>query len=155
MNIQYLKKLQQNPNGYHGFSNEPLTLTEITTLETKYNSGNPFPLVLKEFLYLAGGDCIYTDMGVAESQEELQDDSREELTIDSLSIARPFFVLTTYSGWFQMIYLDEGDNPSLYHLDLEPVSPGSSTPKIEKVCDTLSGYIDGEIHAYQTYYGPE
>ena len=60
MEINYLKKLQENINIFQ-YPCEPISMIEIESLEQTYNSGNPFPKVLKELLFLAGEFCYILD----------------------------------------------------------------------------------------------
>jgi len=124
MEIKYLTILEQNPTyTYHSIGDtdslEPIPDSEITALEIKYNNGNPFPVVLKELLSLAGNFCYVLDYGTADSQDELQQDARKYLN-DNISkgyqISRPFFAIDVYGGdHFLFVYLDEGvDDPMVY-----------------------------------------
>jgi len=59
MRIKYLSIVQKNPTKNRPgeetrLFNEGMTMADITRLETKYNTGNKFPLALREFLYLCG-----------------------------------------------------------------------------------------------------
>jgi hypothetical protein len=59
MKIEYLAKLKDNPSAYPNDKDykstiQPILIEEIEHLEQLYNSGNPFPKVLKELLFLAG-----------------------------------------------------------------------------------------------------
>ncbi|MCC2589769.1 hypothetical protein [Chryseobacterium sp. MFBS3-17] len=110
--MQYLR---DNPKSSSGatFSIEPIPLSEIQYLETKYNNGVIFPKALRELLFLAGEYCYVLDYNIYDSQEELQDEAREWLQKYNRSISRPFFAIDVYNAGeqFLFVYLDEGDDP--------------------------------------------
>ncbi len=56
MEIQYLSEIVNNPNLKKSWENKGVTIEAIQELETKYNKGNPFPVAIREFLFLAGED---------------------------------------------------------------------------------------------------
>ena len=115
MEIQYMQYLRDNPKSSSGatFSIEPIPLSEIQYLETKYNNGTPFPKSLRELLFLSGKSCYVLDYNIYDSQEELQDEAREWLQKYNRSISRPFFAIDVYNAGeqFLFVYLDEGDDP--------------------------------------------
>ncbi|MDY0990342.1 hypothetical protein SOM12_23140 [Flavobacterium sp. CFBP9031] len=118
MKIEYLKKLKENPIDFGeliNFEIEGITLNEIEHLEQLYNTGKSFPKVLKELLFLAGKYCYVCDYGPNENQTELQESIREDLLDNERTISRPFYVIDVYSSErFMFIYLDEGNNPTIY-----------------------------------------
>jgi hypothetical protein len=68
MDIKYLTQLSNNPiitSTLTPVVNKllPLTIDKIEALEATYNAGNPFPVVLKELLYIAGECCYVLDYG--------------------------------------------------------------------------------------------
>ena len=126
MEIKYLKYLEENPHRYPNrtedkYSNKRISLSEIEDLETNYNNGNPFPKALRELLYLAGEYCYMLDYGVYDSQSDLQESQREAITDYKQNITRPFYVIDCYNDYqtFLFVYLDEGDNPSVYEFTLK------------------------------------
>jgi hypothetical protein len=151
MEITFLKKLEENPKigPKSTVTSRGLSLSEISQLETNFNAGNTFPLVLKELLFLAGDLCPYLEYSIAESHQGFQDDVREVLGYDSLVISRPFMAIDFYDGgdWFDIVYLDEGDNPPVYKVESRPETSGSSIPKIHSLDKSLSEYIDIKIYA--------
>ena len=125
MEIEYLTYLRDNPERRPGdsqFSNpiEPISLSEIEALETKYNNGKPFPKALRELLFLAGNDCYVLDYGLNETQEEFQEDQRQILASYYQEISNPYYIIDchNYGTTFLFIYLDEGDNPLIRELKL-------------------------------------
>lgn len=102
-----------------------------------YNNGLPFPIALKELLFLAGDNCYVLDYGSeTESQNDLQEWAREQMLEYDRAIARPFYVLDIYNALdqFVFVYLDEGDDPRVY----EGVYSG--------INETGIPTIDGWIH---------
>lgn len=137
MNITYLKKLQQNPYKY-SLQNKPISIADIQQLEQEYNGGNVFPQALRELLFLAGDYCIVLDYGYGNNQGDIQEYVRQKMINESKTISRPFYVIDIYNGvdQFLFVYLDEGNNPSVYEGNYE-----EDEIWITKVDDTLSGYI--------------
>ncbi|KIO54546.1 SMI1/KNR4 family protein [Flavobacterium hibernum] len=120
MEINFLKYLRDNPSAYpydkdYKATIQPISIEEIEHLEQLYNSGNPFPKVLKELLFLAGNDCYVCDYGINETQQELQEWVREDMLENKRTISRPFYAFDVYGGsQFLFIYLDDGYNPAIY-----------------------------------------
>lgn len=148
MNIVYLKSLQQNPVEYgDGWDTTiiPVSLQDIGQLELLYNSGNPFPIALKELLYLAGADCYVLDYGLNDTQQELQEYVRGRMQETGRSISRPFYVIDIYNagGQFLFVYLDEGDNPVVYEGHYYDNVHFSSW--IRQIMPSLSDLIDHRV----------
>jgi len=120
MEIIYLKKLQENLN-IRPYPCEPISITEIESLEQTYNNGNPFPKVLRELLFLAGEYCMVLDYG-HENEDELSTQAGLQEWIRTMFafkgtplFTRPFYVIEICQGYvFSFIFLDEGDNPMRY-----------------------------------------
>lgn len=146
MEIQYLNNLKNNPINYGvlmDFEIDGINLEEIQILEQKWNNGNPFPKALKELLFLAGNYCYVCDYGVNENQQELQESVRKDLLENGKTIIRPFYAIDVYTFYnFLFIYLDEGDNPSIYHA-----SPGIENNWIKSLFNnlTIKDLIDNRI----------
>lgn len=148
MEIQYLKKLKDYPSMYERTC-EPISLEEIAQLEQLYNNGNPFPKVLKEYLYLAGNFCTVIDSGISDTQQEFQEYMRELLLENDKVYTRPFYALETYSNdWFIFIYLDEGDNPNLYLAYFMDEAAEPEEP-LRKMSHTLPSLINNRIQRYK------
>lgn len=115
MEIRYLKSIEQNKK-LKSWSNQGLSLEKISELEQKYNEGKPFPLAIREFLYLAGeNNTIGFDTHA--SIERLQDRSKEALEHCKQKIERPFFAFDQLDdcSQFTFVYLDEDQNdPEVY-----------------------------------------
>jgi hypothetical protein len=144
MDIIYLKELRDNPTR-DGFVCRGNTPAEITQLEQLYNNGNPFPKVLKEYLFLAGARCTVMEQGIYETQFEAQLETRVMLLEGGKVFTRPFFGLEFWTtDSFMYIYLDEGDNPLLrdvYYFDeAAPFGEVYLTSDL-----TLKGLIDARI----------
>lgn len=141
MEIKFLKDLKNNPRKRNSeqFINEAIPETEITQLEVLYNNGSFFPKALKELLYLAGDYCYVLDYGMADNQQEMQEDVQERFIRYSKSIARPFYVIDVFNGnsQFLFVYLDEGDDPAVYEARYSE----SNDSWISLVSDKLSKYV--------------
>jgi len=148
MEIKYLTQLKNYPSGNPaGLTYKktivPISLAEILQLEALYNNNSPFPVALKELLFLAGNDCYVLDMGTFKTHQEMQEYVRVKLVSEDLSISRPFFVIDVYNttDQFLFVYLDEGDNPAVY----EAVYDNERPYLIHLVMNSPSGYIDALI----------
>ena len=150
MDIKYLTLLNNNRSVTSfgtGFVKtlQPISEAEIISLESAYNNGHTFPSALRELLFLAGNYCYVLDYGMNDSQEELQQYARENLTEygRTFSINRPFYVIDVYgaSDQFIFVYLDEGQNPMVYEAVLfhKLESEGSW---IRELKVSLSEYIE-------------
>lgn len=128
MNIQLLKQLEENPIKFGKTKNfviQGIPESEILQLEQTWNNGNPFPIVLRELLFLAGKDCYVLDYGIGDTQQGMQEWAREMMLDNGIVESRPFYVFDFYGGYnFRFIYLDEGNNPEVYegypHYDEAP-----------------------------------
>ncbi len=147
MEIKYLKKLKDNP-ARKGFVNKGLSLIDIQELEVTFNDGNPFPVVLKEFLYLAGGYCCYVQFNggngginsIIENHNELDEDLLEFYNV---VIDRPHFYLQVESiDYAIFMFLDEGDNPIINYI-LQEVDPTPSN--YFRRASTFPEFINGRI----------
>ena len=147
MEIQYLKLLKDNPEAYpndidYKGAIKPIPMEEIIHLEQLYNNSNPFPVALRELLFIAGESCYVLDYGLDETQEELQEYVREKLIRKGRVINRPFFVIDVYNSGdqFLLVYLDEGDNPAVYEAHYYDHSDWPDW--ISLVTENLSTYIN-------------
>jgi len=153
MDIKYLTVFTQHP--YYKESDgtldslQSISTDEISALESSYNNGNPFPTVLAELLYLAGGYCYVLDYTNTDSQDDMQQVAREYLSENNLTISRPFYVVEMRAGASLFVYLDEGkDDPDLYEADafdmtnqwLRPVNTTLLKLINARITRLLSGY---------------
>ncbi len=145
MTIEYLQVLKANPTKGR-FTDRGISESEIQQLEQLYNNGSLFPKVLREYLFLAGDFCCWVDGGPYDSQEEMQEVEREEISW-MVTIIRPFYVIDVSSPDAQLIvFLDEGaDDPILYQITSRngPTDDGLGGRR------TLKRYIEGGIEAYK------
>ncbi|MFC0514547.1 SMI1/KNR4 family protein [Mucilaginibacter angelicae] len=157
MEIKYLQLLGSNPvvkapDSEHFFTNEPLSSTEIASLENLYNNGSSFPSSLRELLSIAGKSCYVLEYAAFESQEEMQQESRSWLIDDdrNLSITRPYFVLDVYNYGekFLFVYLDEGEDPIVYQALLD------EEPWINSLGSKLSEYVESSVKILMSGYNP-
>ena len=153
MEIKYLVLLRENPIKNIvdlNFLTLPLSLDEVSQLELRYNNDYPFPIALKELLYLAGSYCHVLNYGDYETQQELQDFVRERLLKEHHPITRPYFVieLRKQSFEFLFVYLDEGNNPPVYkaHYDNERLRL-NQVPEVEH--QSLSDLISSRIERFK------
>ncbi|TSJ38602.1 hypothetical protein FO440_18990 [Mucilaginibacter corticis] len=150
MDIKYLTLLNNNPSIQEikgGFVKtlQPITITEINNLEQTYNGRNPFPVALRELLFLAGKYCYVLDFGLFESQAAMQEKSRSWLKQSKHDIDRPFFVIDVYnaSEQFLFVYLDEDLNDPVVYEAFLPVKNGVDF--IESLNQSLSEYISAGL----------
>lgn len=155
MKIEKLTYLRDNPIRYGktiNFPIKPISIEEIEHLEQLYNNGNLFPQALRELLYLAGKDCYVLDYA-DNTQEELQTEVREWLSDYNRNITRPFFAIDAHNPGeqFLYVYLDEGDNPTVYQAHLptrNDILPFTSLKR------TLSDFIKVHIDMVKKRYNP-
>ncbi len=154
MEIQYLKDLKENPKAYPNDTEdqdeiESIPMSEIETLETTYNNGNPFPKALRELLYLAGGDCYVLDYGAYDSQNDLQESQREAISDYRQSITRPFYAIDCYNDYETLlfVYLDEGDNPPVYEFTMK-------NGEIRLIKSSLKLFIEARINRVKDGINP-
>lgn len=118
MEIKYLTRLRGNPKMDRGGSlppaiNRGLTMEQITTLETKYNSGNPFPVALRELLFLAGDYCYLLDTypDIDEHNEYCPDYISRHGGTPTTNV---FYIDMIQGDQFFYIKLDDGPDPKVY-----------------------------------------
>ena len=161
MEIKYLKTFQQNPrsnmsNTFGG--NIPMSLEEIQQLEQLWNNGKPFPVVIREFLSIAGKHNWLFEGGNPEFIRSLilSDNKRINVPLD-----RPFIGL--YAGLsypqFFLVFCDEDQvDPDLYELllyeDDEMDAWGNSDhpgQRLFKTGSKMSEYINGAVESYRDW----
>jgi hypothetical protein len=161
MDIKYQTTLNNNPmiksprTGYIKRL-EPLSIDQIEGLETIYNSGNQFPVSLRELLFLAGQSCYVLDYGLNDTQQEMQDDAREWLADRNFSITRPFFVVDIHNGSdsFLFVYLDEGvDDPIVYFYMLD-TNPDPDYPNLRATGSSLTALVNKRLSYLQSGINP-
>lgn len=158
MNIEILTYLRDNPIKYPNDTEyrgeiRGIALNEIEELEQLYNNGNIFPKALRELLFLAGNSCYVLETGWYDTQEEIQTAAREWLVKYNKNISRPFFVIDIYGAGYQFlyVYLDEGDNPSVYQAYLPERTDVEHFYSLNK---KLSEYINGLIDMVKQGHNP-
>ncbi|MGF7038864.1 hypothetical protein [Mucilaginibacter lappiensis] len=141
--------------GNYSFVLKPLTIDEIVNLEVTYNNGNQFPASLRELLFLAGQDCYVLDYGLNDTQEEMQDDTRDRLVRYNFSITCPFFVIDVHrSEAFLFVYLDEGvSDPMVYQADLD-INLDPSYSRLTNLEASLSSFVNARISYLQRGINP-
>lgn len=158
MNIEILTYLRDNPIKYPNDTEyrgeiRGIALYKIEELEQLYNNDIAFPKGLRELLFLAGDYCYVLDTGWYETQQELQTAVREWLVKYNKTISRPFFAIDIYGSGeqFLYVYLDEGDNPSVYQAYLPERTDIEHFYSLNK---KLSEYINGLIDIVKQGYNP-
>jgi hypothetical protein len=163
MNTKYLTQLNDNPTFQKAGSDyirtlQPISMDEILSLESIYNNGQQFPVVLRELLFLAGNYCYVLDYGLNDTQQLMQEQSREYLTdLDrTLSIDRPFYVIDVYNAGdqFLFVYLDEGVDDPMVHEAIFELNPLDSIGWIHSLNTTLSQYIIFQTTTLFSGYNP-
>ncbi|WP_293308176.1 hypothetical protein [Pedobacter sp. UBA5917] len=155
MEIKYLTYLRDNPvikGPHYERTNESIQLSEIVQLENLFNEGKPFPPVLKELLFLAGGGTCVLDRGRNKTQQEMQEHVRKCLVRYNRSINRSFYAIDVYNPGDQMlfIYLDEGDDPIVYNAVYEePIEEWLSSTML-----TIAQIINGRIDNVKKGWNP-
>ena len=130
MDIKYMEQVKDNP-ALKGFRNEPMTITEISKLESKYNEGREFPKAFREFLFLAGNFNCYHFDDLGEGIDQLQQYAKEDLEMAGQKIDRPFFSFSVYNSQYSVIFLDETkDDPKIYLIS-PFLAKGGSEPLIK------------------------
>ncbi len=155
MEIEYLKELRDYPSAHPNKEYKtikPISLQEITELENLYNEGQTFPKALRELLFLAGKYCYVLDYGLNTSQQELQEFVSELMVETNNQIRRHFYAIDVYNAYdqFLFIYLDDGDNPSLY----EAYYGRNEENFIRKVQPYLTDIINKRIICIKQVYNP-
>lgn len=116
MEIKFLNEIVNNPNLKKSWKNIGLTMEAIQELETKYNGGIPFPVAIREFLFLAGEDNTI-GFDIHDNISHLQKRAKENLDYCKQKIDRPFFAFDQLVDCeqFTFVYLDEDQNdPDVY-----------------------------------------
>jgi|GEM_PF-705012 len=151
--IKYLSILLDYPSPYseEHLTNCPLSydsiknpipdtvgiLLAIHKLETTYNGGHPFPMVLRELLFIGGRSNWVMGGRFPDEHDHVAFLLHEE----GLTIERPFFVLEEWESGFHFIYLDEAtEDPIVYVSDFETEEDG--TLSITALEHTVSGLIN-------------
>lgn len=146
MEIKYLKKLKENPT-INRRTIKGISEDAIKKIEKRLNV--KFPLVYKEFLYLAGD---YTGgLRLAEGNSSIdmlvKDDVRKKLekSIEQFQIPinKPIWVISEKDGFqqFFFFYLNEGtENPAVWFTTY---GEDDEDPNILiKLNDTFSQFVD-------------
>lgn len=173
MKIKHLKRLQIHNSCFvrnKEIFNEGLSIEEIEYLESLYcPPGKQFPLVLREFLFLAGKDCIYFPSGIDitpyredglfinppinSKQEYLRDVIKDINPSDSslgtnmdFIIPRPCWLFNDYSiDCFNLMYLDiDVIDPEIWVLytydDVEDILYSTLDEALEDIIHDCRGF---------------
>ena len=144
MELKYMNGLA-GLKSYHNYVPKGLTLNQIEQLETTYNNGNHFPLALREYLFVAGGDSPVVETN-ASNLDELQQRLRGYLVEYSQQINRPFLAFENWnlSQYFLFIYGDDtAEDPVIWMAYLEP---DDSEPNFLSTSGkTLTEYVNEKV----------
>ena len=124
MTIKYLQELESLNYQAIGRNsvNDPMSITEIVSLEQQYNNSQPFPVVLRELLNIAGNGCPLLDL----EPENLQTWIRTEVIETGNTITRPYFGFDFKDGSFCLVFTDENTHdPKVYVVELYPSFTGT------------------------------
>ncbi|WP_112087342.1 hypothetical protein [Flavobacterium lacus] len=137
-----------------------IPLSEIEQLEQVWNNGNPFPIALRELLFLAGNSCYVLDYGWFDGcGQQMQVDARQWMTEEGMerTITRPFYIIEVrLLESFLMVYLDEGDNPYVRNVFLphEDESSLGDLGWLYSTDRTLKNFIDSGIDDVKKGHNP-
>jgi hypothetical protein len=134
-----------------------IPVSEIERFEQKLNI--QFPKAYKEYNKLAGkGFRPISASGLSirlfylEEYNELAKANLKEYGLEHL-ITKDFWVIGEIYGslYINFIYLDEGDNPPVYGLDMENYE---DNPKkyFKKIANSFSEYVEKAINTYNPRY---
>ncbi len=144
MELKYMNGLA-GLKSYHNYVPKGLTLNQIEQLEITYNNGNHFPLALREYLFVAGGDSPVVEIN-ASNLDELQQRVRGYLVEYSQQINRPFFAFENWNGceYFLFVYGDDtAEDPIIWTAYLEP---DDRTPNfLSTYGTTLTEYVNEKV----------
>lgn len=128
MDIIHLKKLKEFNYRLAAATHEKLynvgmSISEIEAAESEFNSGNPFPVELRELLYLAGKDCNVVSSSKTITMVDLHRHYSQEYGAAIANFtSRPYFLIQDdnmgdihVSG----VYLDQGDHPNRFTFYME------------------------------------
>lgn len=125
-----MEQVKDNP-ALKGFRNEPMTITEISKLESKYNEGREFPKAFREFLFLAGNFNCYHFDDLGEGMDQLQQYAKEDLEMAGQKINIPFFAFDVLDSMYSVLLLDEKEEDPKVYLLMPFLAKGGSEPLIK------------------------
>jgi hypothetical protein len=155
MEIQYLKLFQENPRRnleeLSTTPNTPLSESEISTLEDKWNNGTRFPVVIREFLEIGGK---YNWIFEGGDQERLRSSIESMSQFINYKMSRRYIAITCSISdpQYFIVFLDEDQvDPYVYELNLY-LEEHLEIYNIERLSNTaipLSEYINGAVESYR------
>ncbi|WP_420571853.1 SMI1/KNR4 family protein [Kordia sp.] len=157
MKITFMQKLEEYLIKNDIKDSSGIPITEIEKFEQKLNI--QFPKAYKEYSLLAGkGFRPISVSGLSiglfylEELYELAKANLKEYNLEHL-INKDFWVIGEIYGslYINFIYLDEGDDPPVYGLDMENYE---DDPKeaFGKIADSFSEYVEQAIDDYDPKY---
>ena len=160
MEIQYLNKLEEYLKQNNILERSGIPLSEIEKLETLNNI--TFPKAYKEYLTLTGKYFRpISSTGLSSMFEFVNDKTKmakanlKEFGLEKL-ISKDFWVVSEMDGlvFIHYIFLDEGDNPPIYTLDMEGYTefPDMRDEFYGKMTNSFSDYVEAYIESYDPKY---
>ena len=145
MKIKYLKDLENFPDGIELFNNRGIAIEEIEALEVTYNSGNKFPQVLRELLFIAGDYCVCFDYW--DNITEMNIEVRDRYSEVDLSSIEPFVCVDCNGGFGNSSFLyvkcnENVDDPFLWTVELTKSLGIKQIVKGGRLSDAIIGALD-------------
>ncbi len=151
MDITILRKYDLNKNNLnlHRLQNpEGMSMTEIQDLETALNHGNPFPKAFREYLYIGGKyNALGFNTGLGDFKG-MDTYYKKKVKARGLKIDRPYLIIDSFEGYiFMFIYLDEGDNPTVWFCSIDEDYDSEDGKSIWKLPDpNFSALVDDLVN---------
>ncbi|KAB8152409.1 hypothetical protein EZY14_013425 [Kordia sp. TARA_039_SRF] len=157
MLITFMQKLEEYLIENNITDSSGIPLSEIERFEQKLNI--QFPRAYKEYAELAGkgfrpisASGLSISLFYLEEYHELAKANLKEYNVENV-ITKDFWVIGEIYGslYINFIYLDEGDDPPVYGLDIENYE---DDPKeaFGKIADSFSEYVEQAIDDYDPRY---
>ncbi|OCK50466.1 hypothetical protein BA768_04745 [Chryseobacterium sp. CBo1] len=159
MSLQYIQKVEDfiTKSNKKSF---PVLPDEINDLEKKNKI--TLPKSYKEFLFFTGKYFAPLDINGLSAEflilEKANENARSNLKEYGLEklITKDFWVIAEMDGsvFIHYIFLDEGDNPPVYTLDMEGYTefPDMRDEFYGKMTNSFSDYVEAYIESYDPKY---
>ncbi|KAB8152437.1 hypothetical protein EZY14_013575 [Kordia sp. TARA_039_SRF] len=157
MQIKFMQKLEEYLIENNMKDSSGIPVSEIESFEQKLNI--QFPKAYKEYLELTGDGFrpisvsgLSIELFYLEEYYELAKVNLKEYGLEHL-ITKDFWVIGEIYGslYINFIYLDEGDNPPVYGLDMENYEDYPEN-FFRKIADSFSEYVEKAIDVYNPKY---
>lgn len=157
MEIAFMQKLEEYLIENNIKDSSSIPITEIENFEQKLNI--QFPKAYKEYAELAGKGFrpisvagLSISLFYLEEYYELAKANLKEYNVENL-ITRDFWVIGEIYGslYINFIFLDDGDDPPVYGLDIENYE-GDPKEAFGKIAESFSEYVEQAIDDYDPKY---